>query len=301
MNDIFYIQFEDKNFNIQKRFKQMLPYYIEKSGNSDWIPNIRVVRMKADKKLFIDNWAKIKKTLEKEDFRNGVLAVDNMYTSTDRKIEENNELKQLLSIICELCEQRNLSLLLACHNTKGTETIKDLISSQIQGGKTLVNVATNVLMIHSSSLSPNLRVAKIVKGGRTGKNDLYKVPFKLRWIDDTSTFIKENAILNMSKHFDTPTRKWEYKIIWEVYDNEEMQMLTTFSREKFIEYIPDDDRHRYDDTIKDGINPQSKKNALTQYLNKMKDWGFIGNKGRDKWFFIKSAMRELEHMKVGAE
>ena len=40
MNNILYIQFEDKNFNIQKRLKQMLPHYIEKSGSKDWIPNM---------------------------------------------------------------------------------------------------------------------------------------------------------------------------------------------------------------------------------------------------------------------
>ena len=294
MNNILYIQFEDKNFNIQKRFKQMLPYYIEKSGSKDWIPNIKVVVMKSDKKLFIDNWIKIRKTLDMENFRNGVLAVDNMYTSTDKNIEENNELKKLLSYICEICEEYNLSLLLGCHNKKGTEALKDLISDQIQGGKTLVNVVTNCLMIHSSALSPNLRIAKIVKAGRTGKNELYKIPFKLRWSDETSTFKKEEVIMNLAAHFSTPKKKWQYKLLWEVYDNEEMQVSPTFTREKFREYVPDEFSD-YASTDK------AKANNLTRFLNDMKAWGFLGNNGRDKWYFIKSAMKELEHMKVDAE
>ena len=301
INNLLYIQFEDKNFNIQTRLQQMLPYYIDKSGSKDWIPNMKLVRMKSDKELFIDNWIKIEKTIEDMDFRNGILVVDNMYTSTNKNIEENNELKKLLSFISQLCEKRNITLLLGCHCKKGTEGVKDLISDQLQGGKTLSNVVTNILMIHSSTMSPNLRVAKIVKGGRTGKNNLYKVPFKLRWIDETSTFKKEEVIMNMEAHFTTPNKKWQYRILWYVYDNTEMQESSTFTREKFLEYMPDDERDRYDHTIEDELKAQTKKNNLTNLLGIMKDWGFLGYKGRDKWYFIHSAMRELEHMKVTSE
>jgi len=294
MNNILYIQFEDKNFNIQKRFKQMLPYYIDKAGNSDWLGNIEICVMKPDKKIFINNWLKIKATIDNLKFRDSVLMVDNMYSSTEKDITNNEELKLLLQIISEITETYNLSLLLGCHNKKGTEALKDLISDQIQGGKTLVNVVTNCLMIHSSALSPNLRIAKIVKGGRTGKNELYKIPFKLRWSDETSTFKKEEVIMNLAAHFSTPKKKWQYKLLWEVYDNEEMQVSPTFTREKFREYVPDEFSD-YSSTDK------AKANNLTRFLNDMKAWGFLGNNGRDKWRFIKSAMKELEHMKVDAK
>jgi len=294
VNNILYIQFEDKNFNIQKRFKQMLPYYIDKAGNSDWLGNIEICVMKPDKKIFINNWLKIKATIDNLKFRDSVLMVDNMYSSTEKDITNNEELKLLLQIISEITETYNLSLLLGCHNKKGTEALKDLISDQIQGGKTLVNVVTNCLMIHSSALSPNLRIAKIVKGGRTGKNELYKIPFKLRWSDETSTFKKEEVIMNLAAHFSTPKKKWQYKLLWEVYDNQEMQVSPTFTREKFRDYVPEEFSD-YASTDK------AKANNLTRFLNDMKAWGFLGNNGRDKWYFIKSAIKELEHMKVDAK
>jgi hypothetical protein len=272
----------------------MLPYYIDKAGNSDWLGNIEICVMKPDKKIFINNWLKIKATIDNLKFRDSVLMVDNMYSSTEKDITNNEELKLLLQIISEITETYNLSLLLGCHNKKGTEALKDLISDQIQGGKTLVNVVTNCLMIHSSALSPNLRIAKIVKGGRTGKNELYKIPFKLRWSDETSTFKKEEVIMNLAAHFSTPKKKWQYKLLWEVYDNEEMQVSPTFTREKFREYVPDEFSD-YSSTDK------AKANNLTRFLNDMKAWGFLGNNGRDKWRFIKSAMKELEHMKVDAK
>ena len=294
MNKVLYIQFEDKNFNIQKRLKQMLPHYIKKAGNENWFKNIEIVTIKADKKIFINNWLEIKATIDRLKFRDAVLIVDNMYTSTDKDITNNEELKILLQIISEIIETYNLSLLLGCHNKKGTEGLRDLISDQIQGGKTLVNLVTNCLMIHSSSLSPNLRIAKIVKAGRTGKNNLYKIPFKLRWSDETSTFSKEEVIMNMEAHFSTPKQKWQYKLLCEVYNNTEMQMISIFSREKFREYVPEE-FSEYSST------DPNKANTLTRYLNEMESWGFIGKKGRNKYYFHKSAMQELEHIRVGSE
>tara|TARA_B100000315_G_scaffold241357_1_gene262172 strand:- start:57 stop:809 length:753 start_codon:yes stop_codon:yes gene_type:complete len=243
--------------------------------------------MKKDKELFTNNWERIKATMDKIGFKKGVLIVDNMYTSTDINIQENEELKTFLSYIVSLCNNYDVSLLLGCHNKKGTEIIKDLVSDQIQGGATLRNVVTNCLMIHSSSLSPNLRIAKIVKAGRTGKNELYKKPFKLRWSDETSTFKKGEVIFNLAAHFETPKKSWEYRLLWEVYDSVEMKMRQTFTRDEFRNNVPDE--------FSEYADPDpNKANNLTRFLNRMKAYGFVDHRGRDKWFFIKSAMEELE-------
>lgn len=287
VNKILYVQFEDKNFNIQTRFRQMLPYYIEKAGNDDWEKNIHICVMKPDKKIFINNWKKIEATIKNNNFRNGVLMVDNMYTSTNKDITNNEELKILLQIISEITETYNLSLLLGCHNKKGTEALKDLISDQIQGGKTLVNVVTNCLMIHSSSLSPNLRIAKIVKAGRTGKNELYKIPFKLKWNDETSTFTKGEVVSNIMVHFTPPKKRWEYRLLLGVYANEQMQHQPTFTRQQFRDYVPDEFSEY-------ATTDPNKANNLTVFLNRMRDWGFLGRNKRDQWYFVQSAMEDLD-------
>ena len=92
MNKCLYIQFEDKNYNIQKRLKQMLPYYNEKAGNADWHKNFILCRIRKDTKLFTDNISKIVRTMERENFYKGVVIIDNMYSSTDINIQENDDL-----------------------------------------------------------------------------------------------------------------------------------------------------------------------------------------------------------------
>ena len=294
MNNLLYCQFEDKNFNIQDRLKQMLPYYNEQAGNVRWHKNFKICLMGKNRDIFDDNIRRIRATMDKHDFRQGIVIIDNMYSSTDAKISEGDELKLYLKELVKICDTYDVSMLLGCHNKKGTEAIKDLISDQIMGSSTLRNVYTNCLMVHTSSLSPNLRIAKIVKGGRTNKNELLKKPFKLKWDDDTSTFKKGEVIFNMAAHFETPKKSWEYRLLWEVYDNDEMKMCREFTREKFREYIPDE--------FGDHASTEpGKANILTRFLNRMRAYGFIDNRGRDKWYFIHSAMEELEVAGAGAK
>ena len=162
------------------------------------------------------------------------------------------------------------------------------------GSSLLRNVYTNCLMIHTSTLSPNLRIAKIVKGGRTGKNELLKKAFKLKWDDDTSTFKKGEVIFNMAAHFETAKKSWEYRLLWEVYDNDEMKMCREFTREKFRSYVPDE-FHEHASTEPKYMN------VLTRFLNRMRAYGFINKRGRDKWYFIRSAMEELENAGAGTK
>ena len=294
MNNIIYCQFEDKDFNIQDRLKQMLPYYNEKAGNVRWHKNFRICLMGKNRNIFSDNIKKIRATLHKHAFSKGIVIIDNMYSSTDVNISEGDELKYYLQDLVNICDDYDSSMLLGCHNKKGTEGIKDLISDQIMGSSLLRNVYTNCLMIHTSTLSPNLRIAKIVKGGRTGKNELLKKAFKLKWDDDTSTFKKGEVIFNMAAHFETAKKSWEYRLLWEVYDNDEMKMCREFTREKFRSYVPDE-FHEHASTEPKYMN------VLTRFLNRMRAYGFINKRGRDKWYFIRSAMEELENAGAGTK
>ena len=77
----------------------MMPYYINKSGNQDWLDNINITQVDNDNQIFINNWDKIEQTLIDLDFNRGVLIVDNLYTSTDREIQDNHDLSKLIQII----------------------------------------------------------------------------------------------------------------------------------------------------------------------------------------------------------
>lgn len=114
------IQFENENNDIQQRFKAMTKYYDEKVGNSNWHKKIYVIEVNANDEDFVDNWIRIRATLDKLGFSNGVLIVDNIYTSTNLEIQLNEEAKKLVREFNSVRKQYKLSILLIAHCNKGT-------------------------------------------------------------------------------------------------------------------------------------------------------------------------------------
>jgi len=83
------IQFENENDDIRRRLELMIPYYVKKSASTDWKDNLLVCPMDVEMEIFVDNWKRIEQTLITTGYRDGVLIVDNMYTSTDKNIQKN--------------------------------------------------------------------------------------------------------------------------------------------------------------------------------------------------------------------
>ena len=80
----------------------MKPYFVKKACNTDFFQDFLVCPMDVNMEIFVDNWKRIEETLIKTGYRDGVLIVDNMYTSTDLNIQDNNELKELLKVVFKL-------------------------------------------------------------------------------------------------------------------------------------------------------------------------------------------------------
>ena len=178
------IQFENENDDIRKRLELMKPYFVRKAGNTDFLKDFLVCPMDVNMEIFVDNWKRIEETLISTGYRDGVLIVDNMYTSTDKNIQDNNDLKELLKIIHRIRKKYNLTIILIAHSNKGVNEMKDLHYDQLQGGKVLASMVSNITQIHNSTASVDLRVMKITKAGRSGKNELHNIPFKLHWSDE---------------------------------------------------------------------------------------------------------------------
>ena len=160
----------------------------------------------------------IEETLINTGYRDGVLIVDNMYTSTDKNIQDNDDLKGLLKIIHHIRKKYNLTIILIAHSNKGVNEQKDLHLDQLQGGKVMSSMVSNITQIHNSTASVDLRVMKITKAGRSGKNELYNVPFKLHWSDDDYVFTKGVIISNIAVHFTNVKKRWEVELIQELAD-----------------------------------------------------------------------------------
>ena len=276
---VMMIQFENENADIQSRLHKMIPYFTNQTGNDGWMDNFVIPEMQPDDELFADNWKKIEDTLIERNFRDGVLIIDNMYTSTDKEIQNNSEMSALLKEIFRIKKLYGLTMLLVAHPNKGVNIEKDLSVDQIQGGKVLTNSVSNVMQMHTSSTSVDLRVMKITKAGRTEHNDLHNIPFKLRWDESTCTFTKGAIIKNIAVHFEAVSEKWELKLLKEVYGCEEMQMLPHFNREQFRDKIPEE--------------YSSDEKSITRLFVRLQQWGFMKKVGHNQYQFVKDELDEI--------
>jgi len=261
------VQFENGDFNQQKRLRKMTPHF-----PSDWKKNLKICPLKPKNKVFIDNWKLIRETLIKTGFRDGVLIVDNMYTSTDIDIHNPNECKKLMALMHDIRTEFNLTIICIAHTNKTYNNITELHHDQIQGGATLMSFSDNGMMIHQSSLGSGLRFAKIIKAGRNDDNPLYKIPFKMHWDAEKGLFTKGVIIHNEALHFLPPTERFEDRLIKDIALGTEIEHLPYFTREQFISNIPEDD-------AKDYKYPEQ----ITRLLNLFQTWGYIKKIAHNKY------------------
>ena len=141
----------------------MMPYYLNRSTTKDWIPNIQVSQVDTDSEIFVNNWARIDETLHNLNWSNCVLVVDNLYTSTNREIQDNHDLSRLLQEIHRIKSKYNLTMILIGHSNKGVAlfstdnftvssgavTIKD----QGVANAELANMAANTVKVRDANSS----------------------------------------------------------------------------------------------------------------------------------------------------
>ncbi len=217
--------------------------------------------------IFTDAWLKIAKTLEDNDFTDGVVIVDNLYTSTDKDVSKNQELKPLLKILNQIKNvSRNAFILVAHHNKYEGDKEPILGKNIITGGKTLTNYVSNVFQIGNSSMGADVRRGKITKM-RDGYTDLLNEPIRLVFDPSTCTFDYEGTIWNESLHCEQVKKRWEYKILIEFAERNPDE--------------PDFDRHKISLFMEGSFpddTPANVTKKTTRWLNKMDEFGFIKKK-----------------------
>lgn len=279
---VLLVQFENNDFSQQKRLKRMIPHF---DNFHQWKKNFDIAELKVDNDVFIDNWANVEKTIIEKGFRNGVLIVDNMYTSTDLNIQENDKLKMFLQFVNRMRRKFNITILLICHTNKtdNNGTQKSLHYDQLQGGKTLINFVDNCCMIHPSSQNPTLRFAKIVKAGRVDENQLYNIPFKMHWDTEKCLFSKGVIIPNEALHFLPPKQRFEDKLIVEAVMGTELEHRDWFDRQMFINSISEEYIKQYE-------HP----NQITRLLKTLEKYGYIKSIAHNKYIVDLVAVKELQ-------
>ena len=243
------------------------------------VPNgyLDVVCFETEDKLFTSQWEKIKNTITENELYNGVVIVDNLYTSVSGDVSDNAQMNQILSDVAHIRSSTGNAIILVAHHNKGTLIDKQLHKDQIQGGKQLTNFVSNVLQIGESKISTELRVAKITKI-RDEQSELENIPFKLHWDNDSVTFSRGSIIPKEEVHFVEPNERWEIKVLLELVSYEDFLKYPQFNRERLRPFLPEDIDIRKESRL----------------LNKWVEWGFVKYMKHNTYEFRFDEIKELQ-------
>lgn len=256
--EVLLIQFELSPEQLSNRVKAM-------QVNFPMGTNVRMALFNDDDMMFTDQWQKIKDTIEDMALRDGVVIVDNIYTSTNQDLSDNNALQQILSMIQHIKSTTGNSIVLVGHHNKSNNHDEEPILTKglIHGGKHLTNYVHNVIQIGESTLATDLRRGKITKV-RDEHCELNGEPFKLNWNREEVLFERGAVIVNEKLHCVEASDKWEIEIIKEFYVYSKKEKFNRKEMWGFLE-------------ASKGWMPTTYNinNKLTRYLKTMVKWGYI--------------------------
>ena len=160
------------------------------------------------KKLFVDTYDEIETNLFLHRTNTGlydgrpveVVVIDNMYTTTDKNINDNNDLKNLLGRIRTIGVDHNVAWMLVAHHKKMNGDMRALDHDMISGGKTFVNWLDNCVQMSDTAVSQNLKIVKITKV-RTN-SFFHSQPIGVKFIDnDEQLYLNNVGVLPRNEEF----------------------------------------------------------------------------------------------------
>ena len=253
---VLLIQFENANYDMQQRLLRMYKSIYQKYSEEDWFDNFKYCPMPRENEVFVDNWKRIKATIEKFNFRNGTVIIDNVYTSTDRDLSQSEEYKYVLRDGHQVKNIFGNTIILVAHPNKQV-CQDDLIPGDLQGGAVMKSFVSVILQIHTSALNKDLKIMKITKGGRSKNNVYEKRFFKVFFDEDFGGFTYRGLVDKSKPHFSSKDKTSEMKLAVELSRNPILSEKT-FTRKEFVDNLPDA-----------WVNRLKHKNQVTRKINDM--------------------------------
>ena len=232
--------------------------------------------------IFSESWTKISRTIQDTELKNGVVFIDNLYTSTNADVSNNQDLKPLLKNINLIKTTSGNAFVLIGHNNKADGDKEPILTKNIiTGGKTLTNYVSNVFQIGNSSMGADVRRGKITKT-RDSYTDLEHTPLRLEWNPDKCLFTRQGVITNEVLHTIQLKKQWEIKILIELADR--LDDKDDFDRQYLMAFIESE----FPDDL-----PDTNYKKGTRWLNKMESFGLI--RGRSNRYTLnREEIRLLE-------
>ena len=200
---VLLVQFELSNQELRSRLKTM---YNSVGVNIN--PAYLDIKGVGEHSVFVDNWTMIDGSLASNDY--DILIVDNLYTSTEKDVQNNQELAKLLSKIADIKNKYNIGIMLINHHTKMTQETKNLNKDMIRGGKSFTDFISNAIQVAQSNFSHDLKIFKLTKC-RSQQAEILNIPFVMEFDDETLCFERLNAIENEAIHYVDLRKKAEFQ------------------------------------------------------------------------------------------
>lgn len=201
---VLLVQFELSNQELRNRLKTMYSFFSKDIKNPGYLD----IKGVTENSVFVDNWTMIDGSLSSNDY--DILIVDNLYTSTEKDVQNNQELSKLMSKIADIKNKHNIGIMLINHHTKMSADTKTLNKDMIRGGKSFTDFVSNALQVAQSNLSHELKIFKLTKC-RSQQAEILNIPFCMEFDENTLCFNKLNAIENEAVHYVDIKKKPEFQ------------------------------------------------------------------------------------------
>ena len=193
---VLYIDVEVGQDEMLRRFQRL-----EKSIGFTEKQNFAMISIKES---FVDAWSTIKDATVQ--IKPDLVIIDNLYSSSDKNMSKQQELKPVLKNIDELMEVTGVTPLLIHHFNKATGEIGMEID-RMQGASTLQNWAEYIILLSKTNVQ-DLRLMKVAKSRGTAQSEEV---YGIRW--DSKTFtLKMAGIIDDYQRFlksENSIRQWE--------------------------------------------------------------------------------------------
>jgi RecA-family ATPase len=262
---VLYAQFELTNGQLKERIEILKSKY----SDLDALENLTIIP-KGDS--FTDQWEIIDTLLSFNAYQDGVLIVDNLYTSVDADtdLSNNPDIVPVIKKIDKIMKEHKCAIVVITHHTKGrANQVIDM--DDILGGANLTRFASNCFQMKNSQLSPDTRVGKITKT-RSEDCQIYEIPIKYHF--DRGYFTKGKIIDKEIVHYTEPKDRWEIQLLNEMkaygqqFNNDEdwdREYLWLYLEDKGWEKNPSNDR------------------KVSRFINRVIDYGLIEKVGHNKY------------------
>ncbi|MCH8035201.1 MAG: AAA family ATPase [Bacteroidetes bacterium] len=248
---VLFINYELTNGQMLRRMDKMREYITSTyKSRVSLFDNLIVSLMTDEMRLFQDQWDDIEETIDDWN-ESEVVIIDNLYTSTDKDVSDNNRLQELLGTISHLRSKYEISFLLVNHHIKNFDSTQRLNKDMIRGGKVFTDLCTNVAQLAQSTYGHETKIFKVTKS-RDEAETLF-VPQLLEF--NGIVFENLGAVENETLHYIDPKKKSEFEAL------RRFGSEGRFSTEEWVDHCTE------------FLSPPVSERTAKGWLRKLINWG----------------------------